>query len=100
MNTMYNSYKMIANAPYVANIFNSFYINGYGSLCMAKIAHSDLSGTCRFLEAKFENSIDSNRNYSDTEKTAMKAISKQVIQYIEVSCGNYLAERGLLYEKE
>lgn len=45
MNTMYNNYKMFVNAPYVANIFNSFYINGYGSLCMAKIAHSDLSRT-------------------------------------------------------
>ena len=97
MNTMYNNYKMIANAPHVANFLNSLYINGYGSLCMAKIAHSDLSGTCRFLEAKIENCIDSNMYYSDNTKYNLKAVSKQIIQRIVLGCGNYLAQRGMLY---
>ena len=96
MNTMYNNYKMLANAPYVANFLNSLYINGYGSLCVKKIAHSDLSGTCRFLEAKIENCIDSNMYYSDNTKYSFKALSKQIIQRIELGCGNYLAEIGLL----
>lgn len=93
---MYNNYKMIANAQHVANIFNSFYINGYGSLCMARIAHSDLSGTCRFLEAKIENSIDSNMYYSDNTKYNLKAVSNQIIQRMDLGCSNYLAQRGML----